>query len=223
VTTALEQLQQRIGYTFTDLSRLRLALTHRSVTNETSEIEHNERFEFLGDAIVDFVLSDLLFVAYPNASEGELSRLRASAVNQTALAEKARQLGLGAALRLGEGERKSGGAEKDSLLADAYEAVAAAIYFDGGSEAAFAFVRRSFSGDMSRLVANDPKTELQHFCQKQHHTLPVYTIVSETGPEHARLFICEVSVAGKVLGRGEGRAKKIAEQAAARDALAHLS
>ena len=121
------------------------------------------------------------------------------------------------------GKKKSGGSDKDSLLSDTFEAIVAAIFLDGGSEAAFAFVRRGFADDLASLVAYDPKTELQHLTQKLHGTLPVYAITDEVGPEHARTFHCEVSVQASVVGRGDGKSKKAAEQAAARAALLTLT
>jgi ribonuclease III len=218
------ELEARIGYSFVNPQLLRRALTHRSITNETNEDAHNERFEFLGDAVLDLVISQLLFDAYPDATEGELSRLRASAVNKDSLAQKARSIDLGQALRLGEGEKKSGGAQKDSLLSDGFEALVAAIHLDTGFEAAHAFVMRLFSEDIAALPSRcrDPKTELQQWCQKHHHKVPSYRIISETGPEHDRTFVCEVALDAKLLGSGNGKSKKAAEQAAALVALASL-
>jgi ribonuclease-3 len=219
------ELEGRIGYTFINPSLLRQALTHRSITNETNESAHNERFEFLGDAVLELIISQMLFDAYPNVDEGELSKLRATAVNRDALALKARAIGLGQALRLGEGEKKSGGAEKDSLLADAFEALVAAIHLDAGFEAAHSFVMRQFSDDIQALPsrARDTKTELQQWCQKHFHKVPTYKIISESGPEHERIFRCEVTLDGKTLGVGEGKSKKVAEQAAAMRALSDLT
>ncbi len=218
------ELEARIGYSFVNRALLRQALTHRSITNETDERAHNERLEFLGDAVLQLVISQLLYDAFPDADEGTLSRLRATAVRGTSLAEKARSIGLGSALRLGEGERKSGGAEKDSLLADAFEALIAAVHLDSGFEAAHAFVLRLFSEEIQQLPgrARDAKTELQQWCQKHHHKVPTYRIVSESGPEHERSFACEVVLDGSQLGTGVGKSKKAAEQAAALAALETL-
>ncbi|MCC6807968.1 MAG: ribonuclease III [Deltaproteobacteria bacterium] len=215
-----DDLEARIGHAFADPALLRLALTHRSIVNETSEKEHNERLEFLGDAVLQLILTELLYAHDARADEGELSRLRATAVNKDALAAHARTLDLGSALRLGEGEKKTGGHTKSSLLADAFEAVVAAIHLDGGYDAAKAFVSRHVDIAKLRLQSSDPKTELQHYCQKMFHKVPTYRVQGESGPEHDRSFRCEVMLGDRVLGAGEGKSKKAAEAAAASAALA---
>jgi ribonuclease-3 len=217
---SFKDLEARLGHTFENVALLRLALTHRSITNETDETEHNERLEFLGDAVLQLIVSQMIFEHYAGESEGEMSKLRATAVNRDALAGHAKALALGPRLRLGAGERRSGGAEKPSLLADAFEAVVAAIHLDGGFEAAKAFVTRVFDVASLKQQAKDAKTDLQHYCQKMFQRLPTYRVLSETGPEHDRRFLCEVVLEGRVLGTGEGKSKKIAEQAAAAAALA---
>ncbi len=214
-----------LGHSFSDPALLRLALTHRSLGNESGDHTSNERLEFLGDAVLSLVISHLLFQTYPQLPEGELSRMRAGIVNANALAEKARAQNLGEGLRMSQGELSTGGRDKASLLADAYEAVLGAIYLDGGFAAAQKVIERIFGGDVQNAEAHarDPKTALQEWCQKHHHTLPSYRLVSELGPEHDRSFECEVTLGDKVLGRGSGRSKKFAEQAAAKAALQALS
>jgi ribonuclease-3 len=215
-------LEERIGHVFKKKEILKLALTHRSIVNETNEVEHNERMEFLGDAVLQLIVSQLLFEHYRDAPEGDLSKLRATAVNKEALVEHALRLDLGAHLRLGAGERRSGGSQKASLLADAFEAIVAAVYLDAGFDAAKAFVVRMFDVAGLKTRTKDPKTDLQHYCQKHMQKVPTYRLAGESGPEHERRFLCEVLVENRVLGLGEGKSKKLAEMAAATDALRKL-
>lgn len=220
--TALESL---LGYAFKTSQLLKLALTHRSAANENDEHEHNERLEYLGDAVVDLVTSQMLFETLTQATEGELSKLRAVLVSESSLAQKAMTLNLGEALRLGHGERLSGGAHKASLLANAFEAVVAAIYLDGGFSAAEKVLRQLFEADLPHLADRDPdaKTRLQEFCQQHFHALPFYRVINESGPEHDRRYTIQVEVVEQIFGTGCGKSKKIAEQAAAHQALKQLS
>jgi ribonuclease-3 len=189
--------------------------------------EDNERLEFLGDAVVDLLVSHRLMDRFPAAREGQLSKMRAAVVDEVGLAAMARALGLGELLRLGRGEELTGGREKASLLADAMEAVLAAVYLDGGVEAAQSvvdrFLEEAFRQATEGTLDRDYKTQLQESCQARFRTAPRYRVVAETGPDHSKLFEVEVHVRGEPLGRGSGRSKKDAEQIAARAALEALA
>lgn len=219
------RLCQVLGYTFRDPSLLTQALTHRSFVNEVGDprVVDNERFEFLGDAVIDLVVSVALMKRFPTAREGGLSKMRASIVSEHALARIARTIQLGEALRLGRGETMSGGRDKASILSDAFEAVMAAIYMDAGYDAAERVLldRLELPKD-GTLEQRDAKTELQHRIQAERHVTPTYRLVDQSGPEHERHFVVELLVDGEVLGRGEGRTKKRAEQQAATRVLASL-
>jgi len=201
------------------------ALTHKSYLNEHRDEsrEDNERLEFLGDAVIDLAISHRLMERLPAAREGELSRLRAALVDEEGLACTARSIGLGELLLVGRGEERSGGREKPSLLADALEAVFGAVYLYGGFAEVLALVDRLFKDGLGRAaqgtISRDYKTHLQELIQSRFKSSPRYRVVSEQGPDHSKVFCMEVELAGEVLGRGEGRSKKDAEQAAARNAL----
>jgi ribonuclease-3 len=220
------ELQQRISYTYRDSRLLERALTHRSFANENRLAEHNERMEFLGDAVLNLVVSELLMHAWPASPEGDLSRYRAAVVSEASLAAAARRIGLGEFLRLGRGEDQSRGREKESLLADSLEALIASIYLDGGIAEVRAFITRLFQDAVQKArdagACRDFKTELQELSQERLRTLPEYRVVSESGPDHQKEFTVELTVAGKALGSGTGRSKKDAEQKAAREALERL-
>lgn len=219
----LDLLQKALGYRFKDSALLRRCLTHVSYDRQKSE-GHNEVLEFLGDAVLDLAVSDLLMRANPEKSEGDLSRMRAALVNSTVLAEKAAKLHLGALLHLGKGEERSEGRAKPSILAGAFEALLGGIYQEGGYEAARHAVERFFFADVTgkTLGQNDYKTRLQEISQMLFHEPPTYRIVSELGPDHDKRFVTEISVGGKVLGQGAGRSKKQSEQEAAKIALSEL-
>jgi ribonuclease-3 len=222
----LQELQRIIGYTFVDLKLLHQALTHKSFSNEHPEfVLHNERLEFLGDAVLELVVSDWVFCHYPDIPEGGLTRIRAEVVSEKGLTGIARQLQIGAGLRLGKGEERSGGSEKPSLLADALEALLGAIYRDGGFAAASQVIDRVFSAviEKSALLryGSDYKTCLQERLQAQYGNLPEYTLAQVSGPDHERIFSMEVHSCGKLLGKGSGSSKKNAEQKAAAAALDH--
>ncbi len=195
------------------------ALAHRSWCAETTGQESNERLEFLGDAVLGLVVTDHIFRSYPGLPEGELAKVRASVVNSAALAEVAAELGLGPFLLLGKGEDQSGGREKPSILADAMEAIIGAVYLDGGWPAAAALVMRLLEDRITEAAAGpggqDYKTRLQELAARRFDQLPRYEVDDE-GPDHAKRFFAVVSIGGRELGRGEGRSKKQAEQAAAR-------
>lgn len=216
-------LQQRIGYRFNDATLLDRALTHRSAGSR-----NNERLEFLGDAILGGVIAGELYQRFPKATEGRLSRLRASLVRRESLADIAQLLQIGDYLQLGVGERKSGGYRRDSIMSDALEAVLGAIYLDGGYVACHDCILTLFDGKLGSLadatVLKDPKTRLQEFLQAQHKELPAYSVLEVTGQSHAQLFRIECSVEGvEPSTTGEGVSRRQAEQAAAEKMLAQLA
>ena len=223
----LADLQQNISYTFKEPQLLERALTHKSYANENKVPYHNERMEFLGDAVLTLIVSEHLLMSCPDSTEGDLSRLRAAVVSEPALAVIGRTLALGAYLLLGKGEEQTGGRDKDSLLADALEALIAALYLDAGKDAAEAFILRFFEDVIKRTCAArtslDYKTALQERCQERLKQLPEYRVVSETGPDHQKQFDVELQVKGQVYGRGTGKSKKEAEQKAAKEALEKLT
>jgi ribonuclease-3 len=223
------RLEERLGAPIGDRFTALAALTHKSWVNEHrgEGAEDNERLEFLGDAVIDLVVSEYLMSRFPLAREGDLSKLRAAVVDEAGLASMSRTLGLGELLRLGRGEEMTGGREKVSLLADAMEAVIAAVFLDRGLAGAHALVAR-FLGDAyaqaeAGTLDRDWKTQLQELGQARHRASPRYRVVAEVGPDHSKVFEIEVELRGAVLGRGSGRSKKDAEQAAARLALGLLA
>jgi ribonuclease-3 len=224
----LADLERRIQEPLTNHPRVLEALTHRSFVHEgrPGMAEDNERLEFLGDAVIDLAVSHRLMERFPRQTEGELSKLRAVLVNEDALARVAQALSLGDLLRLGRGEEQTGGRARPSVLANALEALVAVIYLDLGLPGVFRFLDRFFEESFAEVVAGvtpiDYKTELQELAQAQHKTTPRYRPVSQSGPDHQRVFTVEVSIAGEVCGQGVGRSKKEAEQAAARMAHAKL-
>jgi ribonuclease-3 len=196
-------------------------LTHPSAV--TAGEAHYERLEFLGDAVLDLAIADLLMRRFPEAKEGSLSKERASIVNGRTLAVKAIEIGLGRSIRLGKGEEKSGGRDKTSILAAAFEAVIGAIYTDGGLDPARRVVERLFADDIGGPSAErDYKTELQEIAYRRFRAPPVYELVSARGPDHAKRFTTRIRIAGRELGVGEGGSKKQSEQAAARAALGQI-
>ena len=218
-----DALQKGLGYKFKDPSLLVRCLTHVSYSYDRTP-GHNEVLEFLGDAVLDLAVSDLLMRQFPEKSEGDLSRMRAALVNSSVLAGKAMAINFGPLLRLGKGEERSGGRHKESILAGAFEALLGAVYLDGGYEAARHLVERYFAPDVKEktLGQQDYKTRLQEISQMLFREPPVYRVVSEIGPDHAKSLVTEIAVGGKVLGKGEGRSKKQSEQEAAKKALVEL-
>jgi ribonuclease-3 len=217
------RLERSIGYTFARANLMELALTHPSAAVVGSDL-HYERLEFLGDAVLDLAIADMLMRKFPEAKEGPLSKLRASIVNARTLALKAQSISIGSMLKLGKGEEKSGGREKTSILAAAFEAVIGAIYTDGGLDPARDVVDRLFGGDLGGADAErDYKTELQEISYRIFRAQPVYELVSAEGPDHAKRFTTKIRVAGRELGMGEGASKKQSEQAAAREALGRIA
>lgn len=222
----LRVLEDALGYRFRDVSQLELALTHRSYSNEQSLVADNQRLEFLGDAVLGFLLADRVFCGYATHPEGLLTVLRASIASGAALAEKARQLDLGATLRLGHGERTTGGADRDSNLTDALEAVLGAVYLDGGFAAVSGVFDRLFAEDIATLENDpwhdNPKGKLQSIAQRDDYGQPMYTIVEEVGPEHQKRFRSRVSVGETLQAEGWGLTKRAAETAAAATLLKQM-
>lgn len=213
-----ESLESRIGYCFQNTELLRHALTHSSYANEhhLKREENNERLEFLGDAILEMISSEFLFVQNPQMPEGELTKLRASLVCEPTLAQCAKEMQLGFFLLLGKGEEATGGRERNSILSDAFEAVIGAIYLDGGFTNAKEFVVRTVLSDAEhRKLFCDSKTILQELIQNGHKGVLSYHLLSETGPEHKKKFTVNACLDGKPLATGEGNTKKAAEQEAA--------
>ena len=221
----MKELEKKLNYTFRDPALLSEALSHSSYANEhrAAHLNSNERLEFLGDSVLGFVTAEFLFVQHPDLPEGDLTRIRAALVCEQSLYEVARKLELGKYLKLGRGEEAGGGRERTSILADATEAVFAAVYLDGGIGAASQLIHRVLlDAEREEVVEErrrDYKTALQELVQRTPGRTITYRLVEETGPDHCRVFVMEVSVDGQVSGRGEGRSKKEAEQAAAKTAL----
>ena len=225
----LVELESAINYRFVDRALLYEALTHRSFLNETGDqsIRDNERFEFFGDAVLDFFLSRELLDYFPHSREGDLSRFRAQLVGEENLYNLARRIGLGSFLRMGRGEEKSGGREKRSILADAYEALLAAVYLDGGPVPLVTLVKSHFDPLLETVsvasTGRDCKTELQELVQSLSGRIPQYVHKKPEGPDHARIFAVQVLVGDDCIGTGSGRSKKEAEQEAARVGLERLA
>ena len=224
-----EELQERVGYRFRDRGLLEHALTHKSRAAEDASggVADNESLEFLGDAVLGLVVAEMLFRKYPHYNEGQKSKIKASVVSTQALARRAEQIKLGDHLLLGRGEEKTGGRFKQALLADGYEALIAALYLDGGLPAAAGFLERELteaieSGAGEAVVGQDYKSALQERLQALGRPLPEYRVAGESGPDHRKEFTIAVVVGGDVLGSASGKAKKEAEQEAARLALERL-
>jgi len=225
-TQYLDNLMNKIGYVFKNAELLSQALTHKSFHNENGadSVGHNERLEFLGDAVLDLALSDDLMLRFPQLSEGELSKIRASLVNEIALAEVAKGLELDQVLRLGRGEQQTGGAEKPRLLASGFEALVGAIYRDSDFSTVATWLRTVFAAKIDSLdlvehYKTDYKTRLQEKAQEKHRQIPQYELEKEEGPDHDKTFYVILKISGEEIARGSGRTKKQAEQDAARVAL----
>jgi ribonuclease-3 len=222
-----QELAQRLGLPISNFLLLSRALTHRSFLNEHPEaLEDNERLEFLGDAVLDFLVGEWLYNHYPEMAEGELTRLRSALVRTEQLAEFARQVQLGSALRLGHGETESGGRQRIALLCGAFEALIGALYLNAGMSAVQQFMEPMLRSAISPFLNNrreqDPKSLLQEWVQSQGLGPPVYQTMDFSGPEHDKTFHVQVSVDGQVYGHGFGHSKQMAAKAAARDALDSL-
>lgn len=227
--TALIELQRRIAYQFQAPALLERALTHRSFANEflNENVQSNEALEFLGDSVLGFTVSSWIFESFPLLDEGKLSKIKAYLVSARTLARRAEALGLGQFLRLNRGEEKTGGRAKKALMVDAYEAIIAAIYLDGGLESAVTFIKRELYHDLKNLniedlSATDYKSALQEYLQAVSLPAPEYIVIETSGPEHERIFRIELRIGNERVATGEGPAIKIAHQEAAREALTKL-
>lgn len=223
-TETPENLSKRLALPIKDYFLLSRALTHRSYLNENKDaVEDNERLEFLGDAVLDFIVADWLYNQYPEKSEGDLTRLRAALVHTDQLADFARQINLGQALRLGRGEIQAGGRERPTLLCDAFEALVGALFLDGGIKAVNAFMEPLLNSVVEVIFQNhmdeDTKSRLQEWAQGHGYPSPKYALLSEEGPDHAKKFTMDVYIGGKLYGCGMGSSKQTAEKLAAREAL----
>lgn len=223
---ALKALSATVGHEFADPALLEQALRHPSFTHENSRAgPHNQRLEFLGDAVLGLVVAEALLARFPDAREGDLTRFRAAIVNERSLSETARRIDLGSVIVLGRGEESQGGRTRPSVLADAFEALVGAAFLDGGLEAATAVVRATLGEAIDRVDAEAPedhKSLLQERVQARGSDGLEYALIGETGPDHDKRFEVELRLGGRVVGRGAGTSKKLAEQAAARDALHRL-
>ena len=225
---SLDELQATINYQFSDVSLLREALTHKSFAHEQQGASStgNERLEFLGDAVLELVITHILMERFPDYSEGTLSKLRAGIVNKEGVAAVSRTLNLGRYVLLGRGEEGSSGRAKNSILANAYEALIAAVYYDGGYQQVFKLVENHFSQLLDEIkekgISRDYKTKLQEYSQSALGSIPEYVIVSEEGPDHEKIFEVYVNINGVRHETGRGRNKKAAEQEAAQRTLSRL-
>ena len=222
----IKELETAIGYRFRNISLLQNALAHSSYANERwhNSLMSNERLEFLGDSVLGMLVAEYLYRTFPDRPEGELTRMRADMVCEKTLANVANGLGLGAHLLLGKGEEQGGGRSRDSILADAVESVIAACYLDGGMDAALAFVEKFIlvNVPVAKFHNTDYKTALQELVQQKKNQTLVYSLVGESGPDHDKQFIVELTLNGQAVGKGTGSSKKRAEQDAARNALEAL-
>jgi ribonuclease-3 len=223
-----EKVFEKLKYTFNDAGLLEQAFTHSSYAHEQApdSLEHNERLEFLGDAVLEVLISELLYKLFPGYDEGQLTKFRAGLVCESSLAKVGREAGIEEYLRLGKGEESTGGRHRDALLADAFEAVIGALFLDGGFERARAFIRECFTEEVGRQSGSfdqfDNKTFLQESFQKSSKIPLNYIITDESGPDHKKTFTAKVEHNGKTLGAGSGRSKKEAEQNAAAEAIKKL-
>ena len=218
-------LSRRLGLHFSNLSMLTRALTHRSYVNENpNAVEDNERLEFLGDAVLDFIVGAWVYNCFPEMPEGDLTKMRSALVRNEQLAEFARHLNLGPALRLGRGESASGGSQRDGLLGSAFEALIGALYLDSGLTAVEEFVTPLLEGVRELVLTkiHDPKSQLQEWAQAQKLGAPRYKTIATTGPDHAKEFDVQVEIGGQVVGQGHGTNKHAAEHFAAKNALKTL-
>jgi ribonuclease-3 len=223
----LDALERALCHSFKDRALLLQALTHSSFANETEDVEDNETLEFLGDGLLNFLVAEMLFHAFPLEGEGALTKARSLLVSEGHFAAIARRIGLGPPLRLSAGDGRAGGRDRDARLGDAFEAVFAALLLDGGIDAARAAARTLFAADvgaldLATLTRRDPKTALQERAQAEGKPLPVYRLVEESGPPHDPRFVYEVSIGTEISGRGEGSSKKDAQRNAADAALKRL-
>ncbi len=223
----INKAEEQLGLIFFNKDLLKVALTHRSFSAETSKkIEVNERLEFLGDAVLEFVVTDFLYNQYPNLEEGDLAMLRANIVNSEVLAKLAEDIGFGECIFMGKGTELTGGRKQASILGDCLEAILGAIYLDCGITEVKNFILKIFKNEIKKQASKekylDLKTNLQEYTMEKLKILPSYRIIQEKGPVHDKTFFAEVIVGGKVWGKGKGKSKKKAEQGAAKEALLRL-
>jgi len=217
-----EEIETKLGIVFKDKALLDTALTHRSYLNEHREasLQNNERIEFLGDAVLELIISTYLFKTYPEKSEGELTNIRAAVVRTESLAEESRNLGLGEHLRMSKGEKESGGRDKDYLLANTFEAILGAIYQDQGLDVCREYIERTLLKKVSRIVENnlfiDPKTQAQEIIQAKFKVTPIYEVVKQEGPDHDKIFTVGLKINNKQIAVGTGSSKQKAEEEAAK-------
>ncbi len=227
-TIDYKKIEDNIGVIFKDKKFLGIALTHRSYLNENrgQDLSNNERFEFLGDAVLELIISEYIFNKYPTKAEGELTSIRSSVVRTESLAQESRNLGIGQYLKMSKGEQDSGGKDKDYLLANTYEAVLGAIYLDQGLEKCKEFVKRTLFNKIDEIVKNelyiDPKTEAQELIQAQRKTTPKYIVLNEQGPDHDKIFTVAIEINGKRETIGKGSSKQKAEEDAASKIITKL-
>lgn len=223
----INELEKNIGIEFTKKELLETSVTHRSYLNEHRDVpEHNERLEFLGDAVLELIVSDYLFDEFPERAEGELTSFRSALVRTDSLAESARTLTLGKFLRLSRGEEDSGGRDKDYLLANAFEAVLGAIYLDKGYEEAKLFIYRTLIPKLGDIVEFrldiDNKTRIQELAQSEYKATPTYEVINEEGPDHDKVFTVVVKIDNKIIGEGTGSSKQKAEERAAEVGIEYI-
>jgi ribonuclease-3 len=224
---SIEDLEKNLGIQFSNRDFLLTALTHRSFLNENREVpEHNERLEFLGDAVLELIVSDFLFRKYTDRAEGDLTSFRAALVRTDSLAQIAKELGLGEHMRLSRGEEDSGGREKDYLLANTFEAVLGAIYLDSGYENCVQFVHRVLLPKIEDIVKHrldiDNKTKIQELAQSIYKSTPTYEVTDEQGPDHDKIFTVVVKIDNKIVGEGKGSSKQRAEEQAAKIGVEYI-
>ncbi|MBU1119657.1 ribonuclease III [Patescibacteria group bacterium] len=220
-----EAIEAKLGIVFKDKSLLDVALTHRSYLNEHKEIalQNNERIEFLGDAVLELIISSYLFKKYPDKPEGDLTNIRAALVRTESLAEESRNLGIGEYLRMSKGEKESGGRDKDYLLANTFEAVLGAIYQDQGFDVCKEYIERTLLMKADRIVENnlfiDPKTQAQEIIQAKFKVTPIYEVLKQDGPDHEKTFTVALKINNKQIASGTGSSKQKAEEAAAKETV----
>lgn len=224
---SLHDFSLRLGFEFKNISLLFRAMTHRSYFNEHPEvIEDNERLEFLGDAVLDFVVASWLYHHFPEMAEGDLTKIRAALVGNNQLADFSRLLGVGDVILLGKGEDEGGGRDRNGMLGSAFEAIVGALYLDQGVLAVQQFIEKFLEVEVPKILEArkdlDPKSQLQEWSQAQGYGAPVYTTVQEIGPDHAKVFVVEASINGRIFSQGKGQSKQIAAKEAARNAIIEL-
>lgn len=226
--SSIQNLAKKLDIHFNDIGLLDTALTHRSYLNENKSIkEHNERLEFLGDAVLELIVTEYLFTNCPDKKEGELTSFRSAAVKTATLAKLSRELGYGKYLKMSKGEERTGGRDKDYLMANTFEAVLGAIYLDKGIKECEKFLKKVVFPEIEHIIENrldiDPKTQFQEMAQTNFKQTPNYKVIKESGPDHDKTFIVGVYVGKKKLGEGTGLSKQKAEEAAAEKALEKIS